>query len=69
MGHPPAQQTYYGQGAAQMAPHQAQIYHQSMPNAYQQMGQIPPSMNPAQSFDDRGYDPNYQASMQMPNRS
>lgn len=69
MAHPPGQQTFYGQGAAPMAPHQAQIYHQSMPNAYQQMGTMAHPMNPPQTFENRGYDPNYQASIPMANRS
>jgi hypothetical protein len=70
LAHPPAQQTYYSQGPGQMPAHQAQIYPQSMPNTFQQMGQqIPHPMNPPQSFDNHGYDQNYQASVPMPNRS
>ena len=69
MVHPPAQQAYYGQGPTQMAPQQTQIYHQSVPNAYQQLGQMPHPINPSQTFDNRGYDENYQVQVPIPNRS
>jgi hypothetical protein len=50
---PSIQQTYYGQ--PQTAPQQTQIYHQSVPNAYQQMAPIPRPINPPQPLDTRGY--------------
>jgi hypothetical protein len=51
--HVPPQQPYYGQ--PQMPPQQPQIYHQPISNNYQQMGQIPRSMNTSQPVDTRGY--------------
>jgi hypothetical protein len=69
-GHPPpSQQTYYGQPATPVPPQQTQIYHQSIPNAYQQMGQIPRPMNPPQPIDNRGYGQTAQHRMPMQNRS
>lgn len=69
MSHPPAQQAYYDQGPTQMASQQIQMYHQSLPNIYQQMGQMPHPMNPPQTYGDLYYGPNYQVQMRMPNRS
>jgi hypothetical protein len=60
--HPSAQQQYYGQPPPQ-------IYHQPMPNSYQQMGQIPRQMNPPQPLDTRGYVQPPQQQMPMQNRS
>jgi len=57
---PPSQQSYSGQPPPQ-------TYNQSGPNTYQQMG--PRSMNPSQSFDNRGFGQNPQHRMPMQNRS
>ncbi len=68
--HPhPSQQSYYGQPAPPMAPQPTQIYHQSISNAYQQMGQMARPMNPPQPLDTRVYvqPPQHQISIQ--NRS
>ena len=62
---PPPQQPYYGQAT----PQQTQIYHQSMPNTYQQLGQVPRPMNPPQPLDTRGYGQPPQHQMPMQNRS
>lgn len=50
------------------------MYHQPMPNNYQQMGQMQRSMNPPQSLDTRGYgqppsQQQQQHQMPMQNRS
>ncbi len=67
---PPSQPSYYGQPPPpQMAPQPTQIYHQSMSNAYPQMGQIPRPMNPPQPLDTRGYGQPPQHQMSMQNRS
>jgi hypothetical protein len=67
---PPSQQSYYAQAPPpQMAPQQTQMYHQPIPNAYQQMGQIPRPMNPSQALDTRGYGQPPQHQMSIQNRS
>lgn len=65
--HPPPQQSYYGQ--PQITPQQTQIYHQPIPNAYQQMGAIPRPMNPPQPLDARSYGQPLQHQIPMQNRS
>jgi len=60
--HHPPQQQYYGQPPPQM-------YHQPMSNAYQQMGQIPRTMNPSQQLDTRSYGQPPQHQIPMQNRS
>lgn len=64
---PPSQQSFYGQPPSQIAPQPTQIYHPSMANTYQQMGQIPRPMNPPQPLDTLGYGQPQQ--MPMQNRS
>ena len=65
--HPPSQQSYYGQ--PQMPPQQQQAYHQPMPNAYQQLGQIPRPMTTPQPLDTRGYGQPPQQQITIQNRS
>jgi hypothetical protein len=69
--HPPPQQSYYGQQQIPPQQQQQQMYHQPMPNAYQQMGQIPRPMNTPQPLDNRGYGqpPPSQHQMPIQNRS
>ncbi len=71
IAHPPVplQPPYYGQPGTQVAPQPTQIYHQSIPNAYQQMGQMPRPVNPSQQLDNRGYGQTPQHRMPMQNRS
>lgn len=59
---PPQPQPFYGQPPSQ-------IYHQAMPNAYQQMGQMPRAINPMQPLDTRAFVPTPQHAMPMQNRS
>ncbi|CAM4791624.1 unnamed protein product [Rotaria magnacalcarata] len=65
--HPPSQQTYYGQ-TPQIQPQQ-QIYPQSVPNNYQQMGQGPRQMTASPSVDNRSYNQSSQHQTQVQNRS
>ena len=59
-------QSYFGQPPAQMG---AQMYHQSMPNAYTQMAPMARPMHPPQPMDTRAYGQPAQHQLPMQNRS